>query len=274
MKTALLISSCVAASHVGASASAFCLQRLGHRVITVPTTMLGRHPGWGPPGGQALSAEHLTSIWSAIKAQNIAIDAVMTGYMGDEDHVGLTAEIIKDVKAANPEAFILVEPVMGDMGAGGRGQLYIPEKRAQAIKQTLVPLAGIISPNIWELSYLAEQETKTIDQIRKAARALPCDALVTSVMYKDKIGALLASDMQACAVYHDKFDAVPNGGGDALAATFMAHILNGKSQAEALAQSTASIFEILALTTANGELALIKGQEALINSRPLTLETL
>ena len=274
MKTALLISSCVAASHVGASASTFCLQRLGHRVITVPTTMLGRHPGWGPPGGQALSATHLASIWSAIKAQNIAIDAVMTGYMGDEDHVGLTAEIITDVKAANPEAFILVDPVMGDMGAGDRGQLYIPEKRAQAIKQTLVPLADIISPNIWELSYLTQQETKTIDKVRKAARALPCDALVTSVMHKDKIGALLASKKQACAVYHDKFDTVPHGGGDALAATFIAHILSGKSQTEALAQSTASIFEILAITAASGELALIKGQEALINARPLTLETL
>ena len=269
MKTVLVISSCVAASHVGATASAFCLQRLGHRVITVPTTMLGRHPGWGPPGGRALSADHLASIWSAIKAQNITIDAVMTGYMGDEDHVGLTAQIIKDVKTAHPSAFILVDPVMGD-----NGQLYIPEARAQAIKQTLLPLADIVSPNIWELSYLTQQDTKTTAQVRNAASQLPCDALITSVRHKDKIGAMLLSSALACAVYHDEFGSVPHGGGDALAATFIAHILSGQSPAQALAQSTASIFEILATSAPNGELALIKGQDALITASPLTLETL
>ena len=163
----------------------------------------------------------------------------------------------------------MVDPVMGD-----NGQLYIPEARAQAIKQTLLPLADIISPNIWELSYLTQRAAKTTAQVRKASSQLPCDALITSVRHQGKIGAMLLSSTQACAVYHDEFSAVPHGGGDALAATFIAHSLAGISPAQALAQSTASIFEILATSAPNGELALIKGQDALLHASPLTLETL
>ncbi len=269
MKTALLISSCVAASHVGATASAFCLQRLGIRVLTIPTTMLGRHPGWGAPGGQALDTAHLASIWEAIKAQNITINAVMTGYMGEASHVSLAASIIEDVKGANSKATILVDPVMGD-----NGKLYIPENRAKAIQQSLLPRADILTPNIWELSYLTHQEAQTLEQVRHAASQLPCDSLVTSVRHNQKIGAMLSSGDKTHAVFHDKFETVPHGGGDALAATFLAHLLRGQSAAEALAQSTASIFEILSTPTANGELALIKAQQALISAPPLTLETL
>jgi len=271
MKTALVLSSYVAASRVGATASAFCLRRLGIETIVLPTTVLGRHPGWGEPGGKALQASHLEAMWEAIKLQNIPIDAVMTGYLASDDHIDLALKIISDVKALNPDAVILIDPVMGD-----HGSLYIPESRAAALKNDLIPQASFITPNAWELSYIVGGNIKSLSDIQAATSGLAIQSLVTSVPISQNIGALLTLTDQSYLVRHQKFKAVPHGGGDALAAIFLAHLLNGAKLQDSLAKSVASIFAILsaAVSSDAGELPLIREQEAIINAPPLTLESL
>lgn len=271
MKTALVISSFVAASRVGATASAFCLRRLGIETIILPTTVLGRHPGWGVPGGRALDSDHLRDMWSAIKAQDIKIDAVMTGYLAANDHIDLAADIIADVKAANKDALIMVDPVMGD-----NGRLYVPDSRAQAIKDVLIPLADIITPNSWELSYLTGQPADNRKAVLEALTDIRTHTLVTSVISGLEIGALYQDDTDVLFTGHKRFDAVPHGGGDALAATFLAHRLNGRDPETSLSQSVASIFAILsaAVKSDAGELPLIREQDALINAKALIVEKL
>ena len=51
MPLALIISSHVAASHVGGAAQAGALSILRIDAMVAPTVLYGRHPGWGPPGG-------------------------------------------------------------------------------------------------------------------------------------------------------------------------------------------------------------------------------
>jgi len=271
MKTALVISSFVAASRVGATASAFCLRRLGVETLVLPTTVLGRHPGWGDPGGNALTADHLLDMWVAVKKQTPTIDAVMTGYFAADDHINVAAEIISDVKADNPDVIILVDPVMGD-----NGRLYVPETRAMAIKDILLPLADIITPNVWELSFLTGRKIETRNDVIKAVDHLRAASLVTSVPRGDKIGALYSDKARPLFVSHEKFDSVPHGGGDSLAATFLAHQLNGRTETDSLSASVASIFEILsaAVESDAGELPLIREQHALISPKPLTVEIL
>ena len=239
--------------------------------------MLGRHPGWGTPGGQALDTAHLQAMWDAIKKQNIHIDAVMTGYLASDTHIDLALDIMADVKARNPKAIIVVDPVMGD-----HGQLYIPESRANALKNKLVPKADVITPNAWELSYITNKKAGTLSEIRQATATLPMQSLITSVPFitsvplAKEIGALLTVEKQSYLVRHQKFENVPHGGGDALAATFLAHLLNGKVAPDSLAQSVASIFAVLkaAVTSDAGELPLIRQQQALMDAKPLTLELL
>jgi pyridoxine kinase len=271
VKTALVISSYVAASRVGATASAFCLRRLGIETIVIPTTVLGRHPGWGAPGGNALTADHLQDMWAAIKAQNIKIDAVMTGYLADDTHIDLAASIIKDVKTANPEAIILVDPVMGD-----NGRLYVPERRAKALISKLLPLADLITPNVWELSYITGQAGADLSSILETLAAFNKACLVTSVAHGTSIGAAFVDGPAKYFVHHKAFDSVPHGGGDSLAATFLAHLLMGELRRDALAKSVASIFAILsaAIETDAGELPLVREQDALIIAKPLPIELL
>ncbi len=271
MKTALVISSLVASSQVGATASAFCLRRLGIETVLIPTTVLGRHPGWGPPGGQALSAAHLRDMWDVIKAQNIKFHAVMTGYLADDSHIGVAADIIADIKSANPAAIILVDPVMGDNGA-----LYIPESRAEAIKTHLLPLATVTTPNAWELSYISGRPANSVKDILSSASDITAACLVTSVPHGNKIGALFIDGPARYFVYHDTFSSVPHGGGDSLAATFLAHLLLGDLRRDALAKSVASIFSILSTAVSDScqELPLVKEQDALIIAKPLPIKIL
>ncbi len=271
-KTALVMSSFVTASRVGATASAFCLRRLGIETLVLPTVMLGRHPGWGAPGGGAVDIDQLADMWTAICAQDITLNAVMSGYMPSTAHVELMAEIIRETKSKNPDAIILVDPVMGD-----HGRLYIPETVAQAIKDTLVPLADSLTPNIWELGYLSGQDPKGLEDLIESAQTLAPQTLVTSVPFEPEIGAVLTERAGGnYCVTHEKFKAVPHGGGDALAATFLAHRLSGETPSHSLARAVGSIFEIIshAVETDAGEMPLIREQDALVHPAPLEIRDL
>lgn len=245
----LILSSTVASSRVGASAASFCLQRLGIETVVLPTTLMGRHPGWGAPGGGATDSALLRDVWAGVAAQNITFDAVLTGYMGENAHIDLGVEIIEHVRANNPNAIIAVDPVMGD-----HGQLYIPEERAAAIIEYLIPKADFITPNMWELEFI------TSHTITLPAR------LITSVLDGEKIGAVWQDKDIRHQVSHAKFETVPHGGGDSLAALFLGRRLLGDTPARALAKSVASIFELMRAADAldAGELPLVRMQ-AFIN---------
>ena len=165
----------------------------------------------------------------------------------------------------------MVDPVMGD-----HGQLYIPESRANALKNKLVPKADVITPNAWELSYITNKRAETLSEIRQATANLAMQSLITSDPLANEIGVLLTLKNSSYLVRHQKFKTVPHGGGDALAATFLAHHLNGQTLHDSLAQSVASIFAVLkaAVTSDAGELPLIRQQQALRDTKPLTLELL
>jgi len=255
---------------------------------------MGRHPGWGNPGGGAVEAERLKEMWEAIKAQDIKFDAVLTGYMGQAEHIALAANIITYIKLVNPKAYILVDPVMGDFQgrdfqAGEThhdGKLYIPETRAKAICQTLLPLADIITPNLWELGYITGRALNTTQDALSALQELGRAAIVTSVPYRhgtdEEIGALLYDGSVASQSHHKKFTSVPHGGGDSLAGLYLGHYLRGDTPRMAMRKSVSALFQIMNLAQdikRNNEapdaspfiyeLPLIQGQDSLINSPPL-----
>jgi pyridoxine kinase len=208
-------------------------------------------------------------MWEGIKTQSLEFDAVLTGYMADPDQIDLAADIIRDVRRSNRNAVILVDPVMGD-----NGRLYVKNEIAAGIKTTLLPLAKIITPNVWELEYLTDTPLTSREVIFTAAQNLHNGTLVTSVPAQGHIGAAYISDSVAAMVSHRRFDTIPHGGGDALAATFLAHILNGHRPEAALAKSVAGVFDIISAGVARdaGELPLVRQQDALIDARPLRIE--
>lgn len=270
MKTILSIQSHVAYGHVGNAAAVFPLQRMGFEVIPVHTVQFSNHTGYGSWAGQVFDAAHVRDILRGVEDRGAfaQIDALLTGYLG----APAIAEVILEVKARlSAQAIWVCDPVMGDLGRGFFVQADIPAFfRDHAARQ-----AQVMTPNQFELEYLSGHKIKTLDDAKAACRILhergTNIVLVTSLIHagtKPGTIEMLVSEMEG-AVHQVAtpllpLDPAPNGAGDATAALFTGHILNGLPAAEALARTAQGIFAIFQATQKSGgrELALIAAQDS------------
>ena len=246
------ISSHVVRGAVGNRAIVFALETLGFRVWSLPTVILPWHPGHGrstriptPDEPFAAAVEEMAgSRWAG------AIKAVVTGYFGSAGQVLATAAMIRRLKHDNPGLIYLCDPVIGDLAG-----LYVPADIAEAIRDALIPLADIATPNRYELAWLSGAALETNAAIVDAALALgPRRVLVTSSvpMMAGGIGNLLLTDRLALLAEHRMVGNPPNGLGDLTSALFLARLLRGESEEKALQATTASVFEILARSVKRG----------------------
>jgi pyridoxine kinase len=252
MPAVIVISSHVVRGTVGNRAAVFALETLGFPVWAVPTVTLAWHPGHGsatrivasPGQFAALMADLERAPWLG------EVGAVLSGYLGDADQAGAVASLVAAVKARNPQALYVCDPVIGD--AGG---LYVPEKTAAAIRDKLVAVADIATPNRHELEWLVGRRLADLGEIAAAARrAGPRIMLVTSApaLTTGAIGNLLVERTQAVLAEHPIIERSPNGLGDLTAAVYLARVLRGCTSAQALQSTTATVYEILARTAGRG----------------------
>ena len=252
------ISSHVARGTVGNRAAVFALESLGFPVWSVPTVTLPFHPGHGPatrivpPDGDfsALVDDLVASPWLS------EVGAVLTGYFGAAGQIEPAARLVEAVKRRNPTAMYICDPVLGD---GGR--LYQPRETLAAIRDRLLPLADIATPNRFELEFLTGLEFSVNEHLIEAASTLgPPTVVVTSAfaLLRGGTGNLmvrdgpLANDKRALLAEHRIIEGAPNGVGDLTAAVFLARLLSGADPDKALQTTTATVFEILARTTKRG----------------------
>jgi pyridoxine kinase len=181
------------------------------------------------------------------------------------------------VKKLNPDAVYCCDPVMGDVGRGMFVRPGIPE----FMRDTVVPQADVLTPNHFELDFLADRTTTTLDDVLAAVDVVrdrgPRDVLVTSVLHdglsENTLDVVAVSDEGAWAVTTPLLPITPNGGGDVTAALYLAHLLETGSAPEALGRTIASVFAVLEATIAAGtrELALVAAQESIARP-PATVE--
>jgi pyridoxine kinase len=245
MPLVLILGSHVAGSRVGGTLASLALALSPFAIdpVHVPTTLLGRHPGWGAPGGGAVSDDMFAGMLEGIAANGLfaLVDGVITDYFATPTQVQIAARAIAAVKTANPRAIVLVDPVMGD-APGGR---YVSEAVCAAIGEHLLPCADYLTPNLWELGYMTGLPVETPDQVRFAARTLGKPTLVTSVPNSNSIGAMLVDAGQSWRVAHDRIEDVPKGTGDLVAALFMGHLINGNMPCDAMAKALKGVSELL-----------------------------
>lgn len=254
----IVISSHVVRGSVGNRAAVFALEVLGHPVWALPTIVLPWHPGHGPATRLRFPDDDFESaIDDLIRAPWLGeVSAILTGYFGSPRQPAAVARLVRAAKERNPKLTYVCDPVMGDLGG-----LYIPVETATAIRDHLIPIADIATPNRYELQWMVGSELTSNQQIIDAALSLgPKRMLVTSAvpMMAGGTGNLLLSGRSALLAEHRLIDNPPNGLGDVLAAVFLARLLDGVDEETALRTATASVFEILARTAKRGgdELAL------------------
>ena len=251
-RAVIVVSSHVARGSVGNRAAVFALETLGHPVWAVPTVLLPWHPGHGRATRIVPDADQFSAFVKDLERAPWLgeVAGVLSGYLGDARQAADVASLVHRVKATNPNAIYVCDPVMGD--AGG---LYVPDATAEAMRDLLLPLADIATPNRYELEWIVGTKLEDLRSTIAAALDLgPPRMLVTSApaMMAGGIGNLLVTSTEALLAEHRQIPAPPNGLGDLTAAVFLARLLAGQPDAKALQTTTAAVYEILARTAKRG----------------------
>ncbi|BBF91396.1 pyridoxal kinase PdxY [Blastochloris tepida] len=250
----LSIQSHVAYGHVGNASAVFPLQRLGVEVWPIHTVQFSNHTGYGAWTGRVFDGAMIREVIDGIEARGVlpACDGVLSGYMGGADIGEAILDAAARVRAANPAAHYCCDPVIGDVGRGVFVRPGIPD----FIRDRAVPAADVVTPNQFELDFLAGHATPTLaaalDAVEAVHRLGPKVILVTSLITDDTPADaidLLASDILGTwRLRTPRLDLSVNGAGDAIAALFFLHWKRTGSAREALVRAASSTWGLLRRT--------------------------
>jgi pyridoxine kinase len=266
------IQSHVAYGHVGNAAAVFPLQRIGVEVWPINTVQFSNHTGYRNWTGRVFDGALIRELVAGIEKCGVLAecDGVLSGYLGSVEVGTSILEAVATVKGANPAARYCCDPVIGDAERGVFVQAGIPE----FLRDKAVPAADVITPNHFELDYLAGRKARTLAEVLGAVDALhargPRAILVTSLHLEDTPDDaidLLTSDEQGCfRLRTPKLAIKADGAGDVIAALFLAHYLRDGQASAAMAKAAAAVFGLLTKTVEAGarEIQLITGQEEIV----------
>jgi pyridoxine kinase len=255
MARILAISSEVVRGHVGLRAIVPALQALGHEVWPLPTVLLSNHPGHSRYERVEIPASKITAIVDAIEANGwlAEVDAVVTGYLPTAAHVAAAVKVLSRLKSVRTIRY-LCDPVLGDHPKG----LYIDARAAKALRDELLPLADVVTPNRFELGWLLEAPVSSLREVEAGARALgrPMTVVTSAAVDEERMATVLAAGDQTLRCWSALVPAAPNGSGDLLAALLLGHLVNGSAPAAALGQAVGAVAQVIAASQGNDELNL------------------
>jgi pyridoxine kinase len=219
MARVLSISSQTVYGPVGNSAAVPALQAMGHEVMALPTILLSNHPGHGTPATQVTTPDLLIAVWDRLESLGALenLDAVLTGYFSSESQIIAVTERIATLKVKHESLHVLVDPVLGD-----HGKLYVSQAVAEAIRNCLLPLATVTTPNLFELTWLTDEH----DLEKAIAKLAVTETIVTSA---PATGSALATLLRTATLHLDHITPrqqnMPHGTGDFLAGAYLAERL-------------------------------------------------
>jgi pyridoxine kinase len=277
----LSIQSWVSYGHVGNASAVFPMQRLGHEVWAIHTVQFSNHTGYGAWKGRVYDGPMIEELVDGIAERGVLgrCDGVLSGYMGSADIGTAILGAVSRVRSLNPKAHYCCDPVIGDVGRGIFVRPGIPE----FMRDQAVPAADIITPNQFELEYLAGRTITTIADAVAAVEAIrargPRIVMVTSLVTEDTPAD--AIDLLACGpngrfrVRTPRLAVSVNGAGDAIAALFFVHAAASGDEALALSRAASSVFGLLRRTGEAGsrEILTVAAQDEFVTpSRLFTAE--
>jgi len=238
----LLVSSHVVRGSVGNRVMGFALERLGFTVWEAPTVILPHHPGQGEAERIVPPDEAFATLLTDISCTP---DAILSGYLGTSAQAEHVTALVRRVKTDNPDCLYLCDPVIGD-----HGNLYVTERIAATIRDELMPLADIATPNAFECAWLAGEEGdwQQADLVAAALKLIPQTVVVTSNpgLMRNHIGNLLVGGDTVLMAEHPVIDSRAKGTGDLFSALYLGRILEGREPRKALEMAAASTFQMIA----------------------------
>lgn len=273
----LAIQSHVVFGHAGNSAAVFAMQRMGVNVWPLNTVQFSNHTQYGHWTGEVLPCEQIPSLVAGIDAigELAQCDAVLSGYLGSAAQGEAIIEVVRRVKATNPKAIYLCDPVMGHPEKG----CIVAPQVADFLLQGALPQADVLCPNQLELNTFCGHPAQTLGDCVHMARSLltkgPTMVLVKHLFYRDKtpedFEMLLVSDQGAWVLRRPllAFPKAPVGVGDLTSGLFLSRLLLGDSPVRAMEAAGAAVNEVLLETQACAcyELQLVRAQDRIVHPR-------
>jgi pyridoxine kinase len=250
MPSVLIFSSFVASSRVGGLIQALAFGVLGVEARLIPSVLFGRHPGYGAPGGGAVGPETYRGVIEGAEAQGaLGANLILSGYFALPEQVEMTAAAIDRAREAAVKPIVLVDPILGDEGAG----LYVKPEVEAAIRALLIPRADVLAPNLWELQRITGAKVRDAESAVKAAKLLKKPVLVSSIPCgADQIGVLYVDKGAAWLACHAKAVEVPKGTGDLLKALFAAGLIEAAPPQTALVRAVGGLADAVEAAVAGG----------------------
>lgn len=156
----LTIAGSAAGGSAGIQADLKTFQELDVYGMSVVTAIVGRHPKTDknvhPQTIEAIEAQFATA------SMQVGFDAVKTGMLFSKEVIETTAKLLADVELPH----IVVDPVM----VGKLDSKLLKDDAIEALKEKLIPLSTVITPNMTEASILLDDRPlKNVDDLKQAA---------------------------------------------------------------------------------------------------------
>ena len=193
---------------------------------------------------------------------------MLSGYLGDPDLGEAVLRTVARVRAQRPGMLYACDPVMGDEGRGFFVKPGIPE----FFRDHAVRAADLVTPNQFELAWLADRPIASLDDALAAAAAVratgPQIVVCTSLALPDdaELGILAQSGEASWLCRTPRLPVTLNGTGDAFTALFLGAWLRTGQLAAALEHAVGAMYALVDATCAAGsrELELVSAQEQLV----------
>jgi len=154
------IAGSAAGGSAGIQADLKTFQELDVYGMSVVTAIVGRHPETNknvhPQTVEAIEAQFDTA------RRQVGMDALKTGMLFSKEVIEVTARLIEESEIE----FVVIDPVM----VGKLNSKLLKEDAIEALKNRLIPLSTIITPNIPEASFLLDdRKISTVEEMKQAA---------------------------------------------------------------------------------------------------------
>lgn len=122
--------------------------------------------------------------WSKL---NLKLNSIYTGFLGSKEQVNIVCELIND----NPDALIIVDPVLGD-----NGSIYPTFDNNMCLKvKDLVKLSHLTTPNLTEACILTDRnysninldEAELLNMAKDISKLGPSKVIITGIIKDDNI---------------------------------------------------------------------------------------
>ena len=192
----------------------------------------------------ALTAQNTTGVEDILEATPAflasEIDCIFTDIFPDAVKIGMVSsssliEVIADKLTAYQAKHIVLDPVM----VATSGSRLISDEAITTLKERLIPLAEVITPNIPEAEVLSEMTIQTAEQMEEAAAVIydryHCSVLLKGGHQTNDANDLLYSENGALWFYGKRIDN-PNthGTGCTLSSAIASNLAKGYSLEDAV----------------------------------------